>query len=256
MGAACSWQGHPRVNAVSFFGRYFCGCEKVRRYATRVTTQSLPMKEYARDELHKCILTGLALATGVATALVALSLYVPPIAAATETDAFKNATLGALLAGLLLMVVTMFMSVSHTTQRLVQLFVAAAVTASLVVVAHRVSPPAVVTTLLSSMALLLLAAHVGMVTTRDLSQHGGVLVAAMTILLVATFLNGLVFRVPWLRTGLLIAGIVIFVLAAVWSANVFVQRRICRHDCCEEGVFSIFLDFANVAQNLLMLQQE
>ena len=75
----------------------------------------------------------------------------------------------------------------------------------------------------------------------------------LIVLLVAGLLNGLVFHAHWLETVCSLVGVALFTAYSVYDANEFVKRRACRHDCCEEGVFSLYQNFANVAIDLMSL---
>ena len=204
-------------------------------------------------DLRRCILGGIAMLAGATTALVAVALYVPALDRLTGTPGFRTAAAAAGVVALLLMLSRIWLWRSHAYQRVVFGATAFAMALLLVAAAHTVSHKGVAVTCLAAATLLMLVAA-GAGAERDLGATLGVpMFVGLLVLLAAGLLNGLVFRAPWLETALSLAGAVLFTAFAVYDANQFVRRRVCLHDCCEEGVFSLYTDFANVAMSLLDL---
>ena len=82
---------------------------------------------------------------------------------------------------------------------------------------------------------------------------GAPLFLGLLVLIGAGFLNGVVWHAHWLETVCSLVSIVLFTLFSVFDANMFVRKRSCRYDCCEEGVFSLYVNFMNIAINLMDL---
>ena len=209
----------------------------------------------SETELRRCILGGTSLLVGLLTAVVALCVYVPTLDAVTGTPEFRGAALASSLAAVLL-ILSMTLVRSHAYQRLVLLVVGICMAALLVVAAHRVSSKGVVMTTLVAAAILTgLAAYAGS-RAQDVSALGPFLLIGLVVLCVAGLLNGLVFHAHWLETVCSTLAVALFTAFSVYDANRFVKLRICRFDCCEEGVFSLYQNFANVAINLMGLNSE
>ena len=207
-------------------------------------------------ELRRCILGGITLLMGVVTVLVSLCVYVPALAAATSTHGFLTAAVATAVVGTLLLLSLIFVQ-SHGYQRFVFLWVGLAMTSLLVAAAHAVSSKAVVVVTLVAAALLTaIAAYAGGAVLEDTSAMGVPLMLGLLVLLGAGLLNGLVFHAHWLETVCSLVAVALFTAFSVYDANQFVKRRACRHDCCEEGVFSLYQNFANVAVNLMSLNAD
>lgn len=207
-------------------------------------------------ELRRCILGGITLLMGVVTVMVSLCVYVPGLDAATGTPDFRKGAIATAIAGIFMILSLIFVR-SHGYQRFVYLWVGLALTALLVVASHTVSSKAVVVVTLVAAALLTaIAAYAGAAVFEDVSAMGVPLLLGLLVLIGAGMLNGLVFHAHWLETVCSLAGVALFTAFSVYDANEFVKRRSCRHDCCEEGVFSLYLNFANVAVNLMGLNSD
>ena len=211
------------------------------------------MADAADAELRRCILGGVSLLVGVVTLLVSLCVYAPGPASATSTPGFRAGAMGASVVGLLLLLSTLAVR-SRGYQRFVFLWVGAAMTALLVVAAHAVSSRAVaVITLVAAALMTALASYAGATVVEDASAMGLPLFLGLLVLLGAGLLNGLVFRAHWLETACSLVAVCLFSALSVYDANRFVARRRCAYDCCEEGVFSLYQNFANVAASLMQL---
>ena len=207
----------------------------------------------AEADLRRCILGGVTLLMGAVTLLVSLCLYVPGLDAATETPGFRTGAMTTAVAGILLLLSMMFVR-SHGYQRFVYMWVGMAMAALLVVAAHAVSSKAVVVvTLVAAAAITAIAAYAGASMVEDASALGLPLLLGLVVLLCAGLVNGIVLHAHWLETVCSLVAVALFGAFSVYDANVFVKRRNCVYDCCEEGVFSLYQNFANVATSLMRL---
>ena len=205
-----------------------------------------------QHDLRRCILGGITVLTLAVSIVVSACVYVPAANAVTSAPAFRTTALALAAVGLLLLLSTIVVS-SHTYQRVVFSVVTLSLTALLVVAAHAVSSQATVVVMLVTAALLTGVAAVVGSKLEDASALGWPLLVGLLVLLCAGLLNGLVFHAHWLETVYSLVAVSLFTVFAVYDSNAFVRRRQCRYSCCEEGVFNLFLDFANIAANLMNL---
>ena len=141
------------------------------------------------------------------------------------------------------------------TQRAVFAFVGLTITFGMIVTAHAVnSVEAVIVCMFSSICMILAASKLGMGMKQDLKDWVTPLFIGLIILVITGFVNALVLDASLLTNILSICLIALFSGFTVYDANQFVRERNCKFDCCEEGVFNIFVDLANIATSTLKLQ--
>lgn len=209
-------------------------------------------EKLASRELVLCILGGISILMAVVTLLVSVCAYVPAIDAVTSTREFQSAVFFSLLASIALLLSTSVFA-SHAYQRFVFCFVVLSMTASLASSTHFVSSKAVVVVSLLTASLLTAAfAYLG-VKVEDASFLGPPLVACLVLLILVGLLNSFVLHAHWVETAFSVVAVALFCAFSVYDANRFAKNPVCRHNCCEEGVFSLYLNFANVAMNLMRL---
>lgn len=203
-------------------------------------------------KLRRCIFGGTAILLGVVTALVAICLYVPSMHDAVRSPAFLVGTWAAMLLSLPMMFASLFID-SHAFQRFVHIFVTLAIAALLALVGgHAAHKGVVIVALLSALLIIGAAAAVGD-RSGDLSSWGMPLFIGLLVLIAASLLSNIVFRASWLSTGVSLAGVAIFTAFTIYDVNQFTRARSCRYNCCEEGVFSIYTNFANLGVDLVSL---
>lgn len=204
------------------------------------------------EQLRTCIFRGLSLLVGIVTLIVGACVYVPFLDSATGTPLFTNVAIGSMVVAVLLSLLTFFRK-SPTLNRSVKLVFLLALTLFLVVVAQSLSSKAVVlVSMVAASVVMGIAAYAGS-RMRDASWMRGPLLVGFLVLFLSGLLNIFVFSSNWMETAYSILAIVVFTIASVYETNMFVKHRYCRYDCCEEGVFSLFGNFANIAANLMQL---
>lgn len=201
-------------------------------------------------KLRRCILGGNALFVGVVTAIVAAFVYVPAAGRVADSDYFQIGSFVGGIVSVVLLLLAVYVFKSHTFQRFVYVFVGLAMTALLIVAAGYTSSKSVVIVSLVAAAVLTgVAALIG-ANSRSVSYLYPALVGLgvlFTIGMVMLFF----LRAHWFEVSISTVGVALFTALSVYNANEFVKKRRCTHNCCEEGVFSLFLNFVNVASNLI-----
>lgn len=204
------------------------------------------------EQLRRCIFQGSTFLVGVVTLIVGLCVYNPFLESATTTPLFRNVALGSLLLSLLVLIFTELGN-SYTFNKLAKLMVVLAMTMCLVLVAHSLSSKAIAIVSMATAAVIMgISAYAGS-RMRDASSMRGPLFVGFFVLLLSGFLNRYIFAANWMETAYSILAIVLFTIASLYETNMFVKHRHCRFDCCEEGVFSLYGNFANIAANLMRL---
>ena len=205
-------------------------------------------------KLHACILKGIATLIGLATLAVVLCTYVPSLARVTSSKVFADAALTASFIGLIGLLGLPVFAPRHATQRAVHGLVTASLMALLVVGSHAApSRSTAPVALMVASCLILLGMWLGS-RVDNLQSWTLPLLLGLFTLLGASLLNTLLLRAGWLETLLSLGGVVLFTLLTMYYVYQYTKtRQSCRFDCCEEGVFAIFINFANMASDLLRL---
>lgn len=207
------------------------------------------MKDY-NVELRKCILKGIAYLTFAVCVLVAYALYFIPH---TKTREFQLVASSFGGFGIVLFLSLLFFKRSHNYQRFVHFVVAVSLTMGLIVSAHSVSDPNLVVNALATATLLTLIASSTGSNMKNAKYLGMPLFLGLLVLYGASMVNARVLNCGALEIFLSICFIVLFTAFSIYDAHVYANGKNCRHDCCEEGVFQLFVNFANLAHYLLKM---
>lgn len=206
------------------------------------------------DEIYRCIMRGVAILVGIVFVLVSACVYVPQLREATSSRPFFLASVVLTVISLLLLISNGFVR-SHGFQRAVQLCVVISITCLVIVGAHTVnSKLTVLGALVLASIILAGAATFGKRHKGDLTKLLFPAFIGLLTLLIAGVLNVALLKSSIVETGLSALGIVLFVCIAAMDANVYSKRpELCRYNCCEEGTFSMFINFSNIVMDLMNL---
>lgn len=200
-------------------------------------------------ELRRCILGGNATLLLVVTAVVAAFVYVPPAQKVAESEYLRIGSIVAGFVSLALLLLSVSAFKSHAYQRFVFVFVGLAMTALLIVATTYTSSKAVVVASLIAAAVLTSVAALVGASVDSASSMGPALFGGMFLFLFGLLMSFFL-HAHWFEVVVSTFGVALFTGLSVYEANEFIRQRRCRHSCCEEGVFSLFQNFVNLAVNL------
>lgn len=214
-------------------------------------TNSLEMQQ----DIKRCILKRLFFFILFMSIVVFLSTYVPSLDQATNTDAFFTiASMSALLS--LLLLVLMFVIQNRTYKRLTQTIVALSVILLTVVGAKSVRHKSTVPIAFVVATILLAIGWKYGAAATDLRSLAGPLLAGLLILILASIIGRVWLKVHWISIVLTMISIFIFTLFIAYDVNTYSKHcTMSKPECCEDGAFSVFLNFSNLVSNVLTMDE-
>tara|TARA_B100000787_G_C16197393_1_gene301958 strand:+ start:2653 stop:3351 length:699 start_codon:yes stop_codon:yes gene_type:complete len=221
--------------------------EKVKKYILPEETENV-------KKVKDCILRGVCIVIGITIMFIALGIYVLPDL--TSSSGFAGITGLLSVIGLVLYIISVLGTVSHAQQRITFAILGLASMFALTFAAHRVtSPSAVLLCLFASLCIVLISTKVAF----NFGFNSSLilpLVITTAILLVVALTNALILKMEVVENVLALLFICIFAVWTAFDANRYAKGEAngeCRHDCCEEGVFNIYLNFIEVARAFFTL---
>ena len=208
-------------------------------------------------KIRRCILVGISILIGITIVFVALGLYVFPGAILHPVTY--------LIMGILMLISLFFMfyiiyklitgqvmskSFLRTHFFITTLFFMLLLATQ----AHNLDSPAfALLCLLVSFVLILIAAEYGFrAQWKDIQSWIMPLVVATFVILLFSFINIFFLKTKILQIITSVLLILLFTAFTVFNANAYTNGD-CLYNCCEEGVFEIYYNFAQIAHSLFSI---
>ena len=195
-------------------------------------------------QIRACIYRGVALLLGASALLVTAATFAPGLNAAVKEVPFVVSTFAIYGAGVLLSLVTAFVG-GAITQKTVFALLFVGLNMLLMIVSAYGNANAVIASLVTAMLIIAAASYVGGRIGTDTRSWGPLLVGGLLLVLLAELLNAFVFQASAFEVALSTVAIVLFTAFTVYDVDTH-SRGYCRFNCCLEGAFDVWINFANI----------
>ena len=203
-------------------------------------------------QIRACIYRGVALLLGASALLVTAATFAPNLNAAVKDTPFVVAAFAIYGAGVLLSLVTAFVG-GAITQKTVFALLFVGLNMLLMLMSAYGTANAVISSLVTAMVIVAAASYLGGRIGTDTRSWGPLLVGGLLLVLLAELLNAFVFQASAAEVALSTVAIVLFTAFTVYDVDTR-SRGYCRFNCCLEGAFDVWINFASIflrAQELM-----
>lgn len=208
-------------------------------------------------KIRRCILVGINILIGITIAFVALGLYVFPDAILHPTTSLIMLILTIISFIFLLYIIYKLITGQVMSKSFLRTHFFITTLLFMLVLAtqaHKLESPAfALLCLLVSFVLILIAAEYGFKAQwKDIQSWIMPLAVTTFVILLFSFINIFFLRTKILQIITSILLILLFTAFTVYNANAYTNGD-CLYNCCEEGVFEIYYNFAQIAHSLFSI---